>query len=122
MVQIGVMKVTLKLSDLRIDEEYEKKTEARSTQRMKVEKAKHISSEVDLRGMMVDEAVAALDKYLDDAFIAGLKEVRVIHGKGTGALRQGLQPYFQRHRLIKDAKPGGYYDGGMGVTILELDL
>ncbi len=122
LVQIGVMKVTLKLSDLRIDQEYEKKAEVRSTQRMKVEKAKHISSEVDLRGMMVDEAVAALDKYLDDAFIAGLKEVRVIHGKGTGALRQGLQPYFQRHRLIKDAKPGGYYDGGIGVTILELDL
>jgi len=122
LVQIGVMKVTLKLSDLRIDKEYEKKAEERSTQRMKVEKAKNISSEVDLRGMMVEEAIAVLDKYLDDAFITGLKEVRVIHGKGTGALRQGLQPYFQKHRLIKTAKPGGYYDGGIGVTILELDL
>ena len=122
LLQIGVMKVTLKLADLRIDKEYEKKEESKSTHRMQIEKAKKMTVEIDLRGMLVDEAIEALDKYLDDAFIAGLKEVRVIHGKGTGALRQGLQPYFQSHRLIKSARSGGYYDGGIGVTILELDL
>lgn len=89
---------------------------------MRLEKAKGISPEVDLRGLTVEEAMDKLDKYLDDAFIAGLKEVRVIHGKGTGALRQGLQPYFKQHRLIKKATMGGYYDGGAGVTRLELDF
>ena len=62
-----------------------------------------------------------LDKYIDDAFVAGMPNIRIIHGKGTGALRAGVLEYLKKHRLIKSLRVGDYHEGGMGVTIAELN-
>ena len=79
-------------------------------------------NEVHLRRLTVDEALLKLDQYLDDAFMAGLYQVRVIHGKGTGTLRQAVREQLSRHPLVKSYRPGGYGEGGAGVTIVELVL
>ena len=79
-----------------------------------------IIDEIHLRHLTVDEAFLKLDKYLNDAFMAGLARVRVIHGKGTGTLRQAVGEQLARHPLVKSHHPGGYGEGGAGVTIVEL--
>ena len=80
-----------------------------------------MDSEVHLRRLTVDEALLKLDKYLHDAFMAGLYQVRVIHGKGTGALRQAVRRELAKHPLVQSYRPGGYGEGGAeGVTIVEL--
>ncbi len=78
--------------------------------------------EVHLRHLIVDEALLKLDKYLNDAFMAGLYQVRIIHGKGTGTLRQVVREQLTKHTLVKSHRPGGYGEGGNGVTIVELAL
>ena len=78
------------------------------------------SSEVQLRHLTVEEALLKLDKYLHDAFMAGLWQVRVVHGKGTGTLRQETHRTLARHPLVKSYRLGGYGEGGAGVTIVEL--
>jgi len=77
-------------------------------------------SEVHLRHLTVDEALLKLDKYLNDAFMAGLWQVRVVHGKGTGTLRQAAHRALAQHPLVKSYRLGGYGEGGAGVTIVEL--
>ncbi|MFC1993013.1 Smr/MutS family protein [Chloroflexota bacterium] len=77
-------------------------------------------NEVRLRHLTVDEALLKLDKYLDDVFVAGLWQVRVIHGKGTGTLRQVVRERLRTHPLVKSYRPGEYGEGGSGVTIVEL--
>lgn len=77
-------------------------------------------NELHLRRLTVDEALLKLDKYLNDAFMAGLYQVRVIHGKGTGALRQAVREALDKHPLVKSYRPAGYGEGGAGVTIVEL--
>jgi len=77
-------------------------------------------NEVHLRHLTTDEAWLKLDKYLNDAFMAGLYQVRVIHGKGTGTLRQAVREQLAKHPLVKSYRPGGYGEGGAGVTIVEL--
>ncbi len=79
-----------------------------------------VSDEVHLRQLTVDEALPKLDKYLHDAFMAGFCQVKVIHGKGTGKLRQVVRERLARHPLVKSYHPGEYGDGGAGVTIVEL--
>ena len=79
-----------------------------------------ISNEVHLRHLTIDEAILKLDKYLDDAFMTGLYQVRVIHGKGTGILRQAVQEQLAKHPLVKSHRSGDYGEGGAGVTIVEL--
>lgn len=76
--------------------------------------------ELHLRRLTVDEALLKLDKYLDDAFVAGLYQVRVIHGKGTGTLRRVVREKLAKHPLVKLYRPAGYDEGGAGVTIVEL--
>ena len=86
-------------------------------------KNKHVTSvtnEIRLRRLTVDEARLKLDKYLNDAFMAGLYQVRVIHGKGTGAIRQAAREQLAKHPLVKSYRDGGYGEGGAGVTIVEL--
>jgi len=78
------------------------------------------SSEVDVRGCDLEEARSVVDKYLDDAYLSKLETVQVIHGKGTGVLRRGLQDYLRRHPHVKTLRDGGYYEGGNGVTVIEL--
>ncbi len=76
--------------------------------------------EVHLRRLTVDEALLKLDQFLNDAFMAGLYQVRVIHGKGTGTLRQVVCEQLGKHSLVKSYRPGGYGEGGSGVTMVEL--
>ena len=79
-----------------------------------------ITGEIHLRRLTVDEALIRLDKYLNDAFMAGLSSVSVVHGKGTGTLRRAIREYLARHSLVKSYRPGEYGEGGDGVTIVEL--
>ena len=78
------------------------------------------SSEVDLRGMMVDEALASLDIFLDNALLGHLESVRIIHGKGTGAVRKAVREHLKRSRYVKSFRPGRYGEGEDGVTVAEL--
>jgi len=78
--------------------------------------------ELHLRHLTVDEALLKLDKYLDDAFMAGLYQVRVVHGKGAGTLRQIVREQLAKQPLVKSYRPGDYGEGGDGVTIVELAL
>jgi DNA mismatch repair protein MutS2 len=78
------------------------------------------ANEVYLRQLTVDEALLKLDQYLHDAFMAGLYQVRVVHGKGTGTLRQAVREKLAHHPLVQSYRPGEYGEGGEGVTIVEL--
>ena len=78
------------------------------------------SNELHLRQLTIDEALLKLDKYLNDAFMAGLYQVRIIHGKGTGALRQAVRKKLDKHPLVSSYRPAVYGEGGEGVTIVEL--
>jgi len=77
-----------------------------------------ISPEINLIGMTVDEAVPALDKYLDDAYLAHLPQVRVVHGRGTGALKAGVHRHLKRLNYVKDFRLGEFGEGDTGVTIV----
>ncbi len=79
-----------------------------------------VTGEVHLRQLTVDEALLKLGKYLDDAFMAGLRQVRIVHGKGTGTLRRSVQEQLSHHPLVQSYRLGGYGEGGTGVTIVEL--
>ncbi|MFQ5996276.1 MAG: Smr/MutS family protein [Dehalococcoidales bacterium] len=78
------------------------------------------SDEVSLRHLTVDEALLKLDQYLHDAFMSGLHQIRVVHGKGTGTLRQAVREQLAKHPLVKSYRPGGYGEGEAGVTIVQL--
>jgi DNA mismatch repair protein MutS2 len=82
--------------------------------------AKLVTDELHLRRLTVDEALPKLDKYLNDAFVAGLYQVTVIHGKGTGTLRQVVREQLAKHPLVESYRPGEYGEGGAGVTIVTL--
>ena len=77
-------------------------------------------NELHLRQLTIDEALFKLDKYLNDAFMAGLSTVSIIHGKGTGTLRQAVRKKLDNHPLVESYRPAGYGEGGEGVTIVEL--
>ena len=77
-------------------------------------------NEVRLRQLTVDEALLKLDQYLNDAFMGGLYQIRVVHGKGTGTLRQVVREKLAKHTLVKSYRPGEYGEGGNGVTMVEL--
>jgi len=79
-----------------------------------------VSDEIRLRQLTIDEALLKLDQYLDDAFMAGMYQVRVVHGKGTGALRQAVREWLGKHPLVKSYRPGEYGEGGSGVTMVQL--
>ncbi len=81
-------------------------------------KSASISPEINLIGKMVDEAISELDKYLDDAYLAHLEQVRVVHGKGTGALRKAVQDHLRRMKNVKEFHLGEYGEGDAGVTIV----
>lgn len=81
---------------------------------------KSVDKELHLRHLTVDEALFRLDQYLNDAFMAGLPSVRIVHGKGTGTLRQVVHEVLAKHPLVKSFRPGDYGEGDYGVTIVEL--
>ncbi|MBU5440238.1 endonuclease MutS2 [Tissierella sp. MSJ-40] len=119
-VQVGIMKVNVHISTLiRAESEETNKTQV-STKNIIKTKTKSIKNEVDLRGKTLDEALLDLDKYLDDTYIAGLKEIYIIHGKGTGVLRDGIKSYIKGHKHVKAFRTGKYGEGGDGVTVVEI--
>ena len=82
--------------------------------------AKGPASEIHLRRLTVDEAILKLEQYLNDAFMAGLSQVSIVHGKGTGTLRQVVQEQLAKHPLVKSYRLGEYGEGGAGATIVQL--
>lgn len=128
LVRAGILKLHVKLSDLRVVEEENAGVipSGRVASRdglmgLTSAKAQTMSPEVDLRGLTVEEAISKTDKFLDDAILAGLPQVRIIHGKGTGALRQAVKELLQAHRQIKGYHLGGAGEGGDGVTVAQLE-
>ena len=119
-IQVGVMKVNVQLNTLRRIESQNSEKSIRSSKTIMSSKSKTINTEIDLRGMNIEEAIVDIDKYLDDAYIAGLTEVHIIHGKGTGALREGVSSYLRKHRHVKSFRIGKYNEGGDGVTVVEV--
>lgn len=123
MVQTGNMKIKVPLTELTY---YEAKKEPKNNSsrnistRVRAGKSQFISSEIDCRGQNVEEGLGNIDKYLDDAFLAGLKTVTIIHGKGTGVLRAAVQKYLRTNPHVRSFRPGVYGEGEMGVTIVEL--
>lgn len=123
MIKTGIMRVKIGIEDLSLDntkQQQPKQQSKRYSGSFRNTKAKDISPEVDLRGMMALEAIDKLDKYLDDAYLAGLERVTIIHGKGTGALRSAVQEYLRTNSHIKSYRAGLYGEGEAGVTIAEL--
>ena len=125
-VQMGILRSLVNIKDLvLIDEDASpaaKKYGGTSSGKIKMSKAASISTEINLIGMTVDEAIAHLDKYLDDAYVAHLPSVRIVHGKGTGALRNAVQAHLKNQRYVKSYRMGEPSEGGAGVTIAAFDV
>ncbi len=119
-LQAGIMTVEMHYTELT---PAQKKMKSKSAGRMsgvQLNRNRNVSMEVDLHGMAVDEATFLLDKYLDDAFLSGLHEVRVIHGRGTGVLRMGVQKYLRTHPHVQSMRQGKIGEGDIGVTVVTL--
>ncbi|MGG2095189.1 endonuclease MutS2 [Bacillus sp. S13(2024)] len=117
-VQIGILKMKVKESDM----EYINTPAPVEKKAVTAVKGRdyHVSLELDLRGERFEDAMARVEKYLDDAQLASYPRVSIIHGKGTGALRQGVQDYLKSHRGVKSFRYGDMGEGGLGVTVVEL--
>ena len=122
-LQAGILKISAKQDEVRV---VEGETQAQKEVRRIVSRAQHtlrtaaVPSQVDLRGMMTDEAIAVLERFLDTAMMGKLETVTIIHGKGTGAVRSAVRTYLKRSRYVKSFRPGRYGEGEDGVTVAEL--
>ena len=123
-VQLGSLKMNVKAKDCSFVSHAVKEKETTSRKKAggfnMIAKVSQVHPEIDIRGMMVDEAIEVVSKYLDDAVIAGLPRVLIIHGKGTGALRKGIQEYLKHHRNVLSYTLGDVDEGGSGVTAVKL--
>lgn len=122
-VQCGIIRSQVSLDDLVLLEEKSNisvdKLRRTGSGKLKMSKSYSVSTEINLLGKTVDEALSELDKYMDDAYLAHLPSVRIVHGKGTGALRKAVQNYLRRCKYVKDYRLGEYGEGDAGVTIAE---
>lgn len=121
-VQLGIMKMKVALADLeKVGQQNaaKPKPQAQATV-VKRSRDENIRTELDLRGTTLDEAIMEVDRFLDEAFLSNLGQVYVIHGKGTGALRAGIQEFLRRHKHVKSYRLGQFGEGGAGVTVAEL--
>lgn len=118
LVQVGIMKVKVNRKDLH----YMGKTKEKYEQPITTIKGSnyHVKTELDLRGERLEDALLKLEKYVDDALLAGYPRVSIIHGKGTGALRKGVQQFVQQHPRIANSRAGEAGEGGSGVTVINL--
>ena len=123
-IQIGMMKMKV---DIKYLQEISNASSKSNTKNKNYEyisrsslKSQHVSSEINLLGYTVDEALPIIDKYLDDCYMAKLSTVRIVHGKGTGALRAGIHRYLKTHKLVDDFRLGTFGEGEMGVTVVSL--
>ena len=124
-VQMGILQSTVKISDVELIEEKPVKSTVSHNKKTytsygNMGKLRDIKPEINLLGLTVDEALARLDKYLDDACLSHLDQVRVVHGKGTGALRKGIHEYLKKQSYVKSYRLGEFGEGDSGVTIVEL--
>ena len=123
-IQIGMMKMKVDIKYLQEISNPSSKSNTKNknheyTSRSSL-KSQHVSSEINLLGYTVDEALPIIDKYLDDCYMAKLSTVHIIHGKGTGALRAGIHRYLKTHKLVDDFRLGTFGEGEMGVTVVSL--
>lgn len=124
-VQMGILRSEVDIKDLELLEEEtlqirkEKIRERSNAGKIKMSKSMNISSSINLIGKTVDEAIAVLDKYLDDAYLARLHQVTIIHGVGTGALKNAVQAHCKKTNYIQSYRMGEYGEGGYGVTVVD---
>ena len=122
---MGILRSLVNIKDLvLIDDDTSpatKKYGSSSSGKIKMSKSTSVSTEINLIGMTVDEAIAHLDKYLDDAYIAHLPSVRIVHGKGTGALRNAVHAHLKRQKYVKSFRLGEAGEGDAGVTIANFE-
>lgn len=118
-VQIGSMKMNINIKYLEKVKNANKKT-ASSTSYNTVSKTRTAKSEINVIGLNVEDAIFVVDKFLDDSYLAKLQTVRIVHGKGTGKLRDGIQKFLKKHSHVKSFRFGTYGEGEMGVTVVEL--
>lgn len=122
-VTIGIMNYNVNMSDLTIIEEASEmrklKQKSSGIGKLKMSKTASISPEINLIGMTSDEAIMTLDKYLDDAFLSHISPVRIVHGKGSGVLRNAVHNYLKRQKHVKSFRMGSFGEGDYGVTIVE---
>ncbi|MDO4966475.1 MAG: endonuclease MutS2 [Lachnospiraceae bacterium] len=123
-VQCGIMRMQVKMNDIEFIDKPTIKAPGftggtKASTKKSMSKASSISTEINLLGMTVDEALAELDKYLDDAYLSHLATVRVVHGKGTGALRTAVQNHLKRVKYVKSYRQAEYGEGDSGVTVVE---
>lgn len=121
-VQAGLLRTKVKLDDIELIKQPKPKTEGSKKSgsgRIRMDKASNIHQEINLIGMTVDEAMPELGKYLDDAYLAHMSQVTVIHGRGTGALRKAVHEHLKHTKYVKSFRLGEFGEGDMGVTIVE---
>ena len=124
-IQAGIIKMDAHITNLRKIDDSKEKAKAMADKYVKstavyTSKTKDVSTEVDVRGQMLEEAIMNVEKFLDDCYLAGISPVSIIHGKGTGVLRTGIQEMLRRHKYVKSYRRGKYGEGEDGVTIVEL--
>ena len=119
-VQCGNMKSFVPISDISISTNKKTSSNIPSKSFSTSTKSKNISSEINVIGQTVDEAIFVIDKYLDDCSLAKLKTARIVHGKGTGKLRSGIHTFLRKHPHVKSFRLGTFGEGEMGVTIVEI--
>lgn len=125
-VQMGILRSLVNINDLILLEEETSPTSKKygrtGAGKIKMSKSASVSTEINLIGKTTDEAIALLDKYLDDAYLAHIPSVRIVHGKGTGALRNAVQAHLKNQRYVKSYRMGEPSEGGAGVTIAAFDV
>ncbi len=119
-VQVGNTKLNIDISNLSLDNTKQEDKKISRTSATSNLKQKTISNEINVIGLNVDEAIYIIDKYLDDCTLTSLDKVRIVHGKGTGKLRQGIHTFLKAHPHIKSFRLGTFGEGEMGVTVVEL--
>ncbi|MGW9129092.1 Smr/MutS family protein, partial [Paenibacillus chitinolyticus] len=119
LVQIGIMKMKVKREDMHVQNTMQQKPQAAPYTSVK-RRSDNIKMDLDLRGYNVEDGIREIDQFLDDALLAGLHSVSIIHGHGTGVLRKGVHEYLKHHRNVKSFRLGGQGEGGVGATIAEL--
>lgn len=121
-VQLGIMKMKVRKDDMELiaSAKQQAPEKQRSGANVKRTRGENVRSELDLRGENLEEAIMEVDRFLDEALLGNLTLVYIIHGKGTGVLRSGIQEFLKRHKHVKSYRNGAFNEGGMGVTVAEL--
>lgn len=118
-VQMGIIKMKIKKSDLEVLQPVPTKKSPVNIVNVQRSRDEHVRTELDLRGSNLEESLLDVDRFLDEAFLSNLGQVHIIHGKGTGVLRSGIQQFLQKHRNVKNYRLGNFGEGGTGVTVVE---